>query len=372
MLIKLQDKQFEPYLSSTEVEGIITKIAHQINSDYAGKNPLFVAVLNGAFMFASDLMKNIKLNCEITFVKFNSYEGTASTGTVNELIGFNQNIEGRDLILIEDIVDTGQTLEKVLNILQTKGARSVKIASLLLKPSIFNKKYAVDYVGKYIPNKFVVGFGLDYNQYGRNLGEIYQLVAQNKEMINIVLFGPPGAGKGTQAEHLVEKYELFHLSTGDVFRHNIKNETELGKLAKSYMDQGKLVPDNVTIDLLISEVEKHPEAKGFIFDGFPRTEAQAAALDKILAGRDTEITMMLGLDVAENELKERLKKRALTSGRVDDADPVVIQKRIDVYRSETAPVKDFYNKQGKYIKIDGIGSIEDITQRLFDEIDRVK
>ena len=191
-------------------------------------------------------------------------------------------------------------------------------------------------------------------------------------MINIVLFGPPGAGKGTQAERLVEKYNLFHLSTGDVFRSNIKNETELGKLAKSFMDKGRLVPDEVTIKLLISEVDKNPEAKGFIFDGFPRTEPQADALDKILAEKETGISMMLGLDVEEDELKMRLLKRAETSGRADDADPAVIQNRIDVYKAETAPVKNFYDKQAKYIKIDGMGDMDDVTTRLFEAIDQSK
>jgi len=190
-------------------------------------------------------------------------------------------------------------------------------------------------------------------------------------MINIVLFGPPGAGKGTQAERLVKKYNLFHLSTGDVFRYNIKNETELGKLAKSFMDKGQLVPDDVTIQLLISEVEKHPEVEGFIFDGFPRTQPQAKALDEILTQRGTSIGMMLALDVEEEELRKRLLKRAEVSGRVDDADPVVIQNRINVYKNETMPVKEFYKAQHKYVQVNGIGNIDEITERLFSEIDAV-
>lgn len=188
-------------------------------------------------------------------------------------------------------------------------------------------------------------------------------------MLNIVLFGPPGAGKGTQSERLIEKYGLVHLSTGDVFRANIKGETDLGKLAKSYMDAGKLVPDEVTINMLRSEVVKHTAPKGFIFDGFPRTNAQAQALDEFLASLETEISLMLALEVEENELKTRLLKRAEVSGRPDDADPAVIEKRISVYNQETAPVKAFYQAQHKFIAIDGIGSIDDITQRLFSAID---
>lgn len=189
-------------------------------------------------------------------------------------------------------------------------------------------------------------------------------------MLNIVLFGPPGAGKGTQSERLIEKYGLVHLSTGDVFRANIKGETELGKLAKSYMDAGQLVPDEVTINMLRSEVVKHEAPKGFIFDGFPRTNAQALALDEFLASLHTEISLMLALEVEENELKTRLLKRAEVSGRPDDADPAVIEKRISVYNQETAPVKAFYQSQHKFVAIDGIGSIDDITSRLFTAIDQ--
>jgi adenylate kinase len=188
-------------------------------------------------------------------------------------------------------------------------------------------------------------------------------------MLNIVLFGPPGAGKGTQSERLIERYGLVHLSTGDIFRANIKGETELGLMAKSFMDQGKLVPDELTINMLRSEVLKHENPKGFIFDGFPRTNAQAQALDVLLDGLNAPITLMLALEVEESELKVRLVKRAESSGRVDDADPAIIENRIRVYNNETAPVKEFYMAQNKFKSIDGIGSIDEITQRIFEAID---
>ena len=175
-------------------------------------------------------------------------------------------------------------------------------------------------------------------------------------MLNIVLFGPPGAGKGTQSERLIDKYGLVHLSTGDIFRANIKGETDLGILAKSFMDNGQLVPDEVTINMLKAEVLN------------PRTNAQAAALDELLSEINTSITSMISLDVQEDELRERLANRAKTSGRPDDANPAVIQNRIDVYKNETAPVIDYYSAQNKWIKIDGLGTIQDITNRLFDAI----
>lgn len=189
-------------------------------------------------------------------------------------------------------------------------------------------------------------------------------------MLNIVLFGPPGAGKGTQSAKLIEKYHLVHLSTGDIFRANIKSATELGVLAKSYIDKGQLVPDEVTIGMLAGEVNKNPDAKGFIFDGFPRTQAQAKALDELLVSKGTGITMMLALEVEEEELRKRLLLRGKDSGRADDQDPAVIQKRIDVYNGETMPVKEFYQLQDKYRGIDGIGEIEAIFNALCAEIDK--
>jgi adenylate kinase len=181
-------------------------------------------------------------------------------------------------------------------------------------------------------------------------------------MLNIVLFGPPGAGKGTQSEMLISQYNLVHLATGDIFRFNIKNGTDLGKLAKGYMNQGQLVPDEVTIKMLNAEVEKHPKAEGFIFDGFPRTNPQAMA-------KGTAISCMLALEVSEDELKARLLKRAEVSGRADDANIEVIENRIRVYNNETAPVKSYFEQQNKLSLIDGTGTIESITERLLKAID---
>ena len=183
-------------------------------------------------------------------------------------------------------------------------------------------------------------------------------------MINLVLFGKPGAGKGTQAEFLKSKYELFHISTGDLFRHHITNATDLGKLAKSYMDQGDLVPDQVTIDMLKVAVESNPEVKGFIFDGFPRTTKQAIALDEFLTEKSMSITATVALEAADDVLIERLLNRGVTSGRADDQDEVKIRNRFDEYNSKTAPLRDFYEDQGKFHSINGIGSIEEITGRL--------
>ena len=188
-------------------------------------------------------------------------------------------------------------------------------------------------------------------------------------MLNLVLFGPPGAGKGTQSARLIDRYDLVHLSTGDIFRYNIKEGTELGVLAKSYIDQGALVPDEVTISMLEAEVNSNSDAKGFIFDGFPRTTAQAEALDVFLSSKGIKITAMLALEVDESELVSRLLERGKSSGRADDQNADVIKKRIQVYETETAILKDYYASQNKFIGVEGVGSIESITGRLCKEID---
>jgi hypoxanthine phosphoribosyltransferase len=174
-MITLHDKTFVPFISEQELDALISEMATKINADFAGKNPLFVAVLNGSFMFTSDLMKKITVDCELSFVKLASYNGTASAGVVNELIGLADNLNGRHVVVLEDIVDTGRTLEYLLEVLKIHELASLSIATLLLKPDVFDKKYKIHYVGKNIPNKFVVGFGLDYNELGRNLKAIYQL-----------------------------------------------------------------------------------------------------------------------------------------------------------------------------------------------------
>lgn len=190
-------------------------------------------------------------------------------------------------------------------------------------------------------------------------------------MINIVLFGKPGAGKGTQAEFLKEKYNLTHLSTGDIFRYNIKNETDLGKLAKSYMDKGDLVPDEVTIKMLEDTVEKNLNTEGFLFDGFPRTIAQAKALDDFLANKNWNITATISLEANDEILIKRLLERGKTSGRVDDQDEEKIRNRYLEYNEKTAPLINFYSNQNKFYAVNGIGSIDEITQRLSTVIDKL-
>src|SRR5690606_7714527 len=235
------------------------------------------------------------------------------------------NVKGRSVIIVEDVIDTGRTVKELVSMFSNIKVKRFKIASIFYKPDVYSGEYNIDYVGIKIPNKFIVGYGLDYKEQGRNLPEVYKL--KENKMINLVLFGKPGAGKGTQANFLKEEYNLKHISTGDVFRYNIKNNTELGKLAQSYMDKGDLVPDEVTIKMLQDEVEKNPDTSGFLFDGFPRTIAQAQALDEFLASRDMEVTATIALEANDEVLVKRLLERGKTSGRADDQDEEKIRNR---------------------------------------------
>ncbi|WP_314235369.1 adenylate kinase [Capnocytophaga sputigena] len=370
-LIKINDKTFEPYVSAEELNQIAERMASEVYQDLQESRPIFIAVLNGSFMFAADFLRHYKGECEISFVKMASYQGTQSTGKVHQLIGLSTPVEGRDVVILEDIIDTGNTLEEIYRLFENQKVKSFRIATLFFKPDAYKKDLKIDYVGKPIPNRFIVGYGLDFDEIARNLPQVYQLNT-SLTMTNLVLFGKPGAGKGTQAAFLKDKYNLVHISTGDIFRYNIKNETKLGKLAQSYMDKGDLVPDEVTIQMLQEEVEKNPNAEGFIFDGFPRTIAQAEALDAFLSSKGMRIHGTLALEADDEVLIKRLVERGKVSGRTDDQDEEKIRNRFTEYNEKTAPLIAFYQAQGKYHPINGIGTIEEITTRLSETIDKLK
>jgi adenylate kinase len=189
-------------------------------------------------------------------------------------------------------------------------------------------------------------------------------------MLNLILFGPPGSGKGTQSEKLILKYGLKHLSTGDLLRSEIAQQTQLGMEAKNFMDKGQLVPDAVVIGMIRSAIENNPAVKGFLFDGFPRTSAQAAALDQLMELKNTSIKMMLAMEVGEKELMSRLLKRGETSGRSDDTKEEVVKARIVEYHNKTAAVADYYSQFNKVVTIKGEGTVEDIFIALCNEIDQ--
>ena len=191
-------------------------------------------------------------------------------------------------------------------------------------------------------------------------------------MMNIILFGPPGSGKGTQASSIVKKYNLLHISTGDLFRYEIGNSTELGLLAKSYMNKGELVPDDVTIGMLKNKVDANPDVAGYIFDGFPRNVYQSEALDRILKEKGQTVNALLQLDVDDEEIVKRILNRGKTSGRGDDNDENIIRNRISIFNDETSPVYNYYDKSGKSTRINGIGSLEEIFDRLSTAIDAAK
>lgn len=188
---------------------------------------------------------------------------------------------------------------------------------------------------------------------------------------NVILFGPPGSGKGTQAKQLEKKFGLIQVSTGDLFRYELGNNTPLGQKARSYMDKGQLVPDEITIGMLKNKIDQYPDCGGFIFDGFPRTIPQAEALDNLLSDGEEQVDQLISLKVDDDEIVRRLLERGKTSGRADDANEEVIRKRIEVYKAETAPVYAYYDKKSLSVEIEGIGSIEEINDRLNALIDSI-
>lgn len=369
MIVKLHDKSFRPYICQKQIQQQVERLATEVYHDLKNERPIFVAFLNGAFMFAADFMKAYKGECEISFVRLASYEGMKSSGNVKQITGLSTSVKGRNVVVLEDIVDTGNTLQEIFSIFEQQEVKSLRVVTLFFKPEAYKKNFPIHHIGFSIPNQFIVGYGLDYDEIGRNLPQIYQLNTNN--MTNLVLFGKPGAGKGTQAVILKDKYNLIHISTGDLFRNHIKNQTQLGELAKSFIDKGELVPDQVTIDILKDEIEKNPNANGFIFDGFPRTIVQAQALDELLLSKGMQIDATLALDYDDEILVQRILERGKVSGRTDDQDESKVRNRFVEYREKTQPLINYYQEQGKLRTIRGEGTIENMTRLLSEEIDKI-
>lgn len=347
--IKILDRTFRLSIPHETIQERVKDVAERLNKDYSGKNPAMVCILNGAYMFAADLSRHLSFQPEIIFARFSSYEGMDTTGKVRELMGVSVNLHGRDVIIVEDIVDTGLTMHNVVPQFIAKGAKSVKICSFLQKPEKLQVDLEVDYVAIKIPNEFIVGYGLDYNGMGRNYRDIYTVLEDNKTqfetMKNIIIFGAPGSGKGTYSDAIREKYGMNHISTGDVLRNEINKGSELGIIAKSYIDEGQLIPDSLMIDILAQKYDSLDSSKGVIFDGFPRTTAQAEALKSMLESRGSSMGMMIELIVDEETLMARLLNRAKEQGRADDNEET-IRKRFKVYHDQTEPLSAWFKEEG--------------------------
>ena len=363
--ILLKDKYFVPYIPYERLEKAIDEVAERINHDFKDFDgiPIVLCVLNGSILFTAELMKRLDFPCEFSSVRLSSYEGTLSMGITRKVLGLTSSIKGRTIIVVEDIVDTGKTITDLYALLRDAGAKDVKICTMLLKPEVYKKDLKLDYVAMEIENRFIVGFGLDYDQLGRNSKDIYILDTQTP-MKHYLIFGPPGAGKGTQAARLVERFGLRHVSTGDLLRREIANGTALGLKAKSLIDKGELVPDSVVEGMIAAELEAHQDVKGFIFDGFPRTTAQAEHLDAMLEARGVKIDAVLSLAIPDETVYERIRHRAEVENRVDDTTPEIIRNRIDTYHAKTEPVIAYYKGKGVYKEIDGLGTIDEVFDKL--------
>jgi adenylate kinase len=367
--VRLFDKSFKPFISNERIEKAIDKVAEEINRDYEGCTdcPVLLCVLNGSLMFTAELMKRLNFNCELICIKLSSYNGTSTTGKVRETMGMTRSVEGKRVIVVEDIVDSGNTIVALKEILKEKGAAETKICTLLFKPEAYKKDMKLDYIAMEIPDDFIVGFGLDYNELGRNFKDIYIL---DSNMKYFILFGPPGAGKGTQATAMVEKYNLCHISTGELLRGEIAKGSELGLKAKALIDAGELVPDEVVEGMIENKFKTVTGVSGFLLDGFPRTIAQAEALDKMLANNGEAVTSVVSIMIPDTMIMERIKHRAAIEGRADDAKDETINNRIKTYHEKTEPLVDYYKKAGKYEEIYGTGTIEEVRGRIFTMMDK--
>ena len=370
--VKVLDKEFSLYIPQEKIENAIQAVADQVNIDLADKNPLFLVVLNGAFMFASELFKRLTIPCEISFVKLSSYAGTETTNVVRELIGLDHSLDGRHVVVVEDIVDTGHTMRYTLQKLRDLKAVDVRIATLFFKPANFQYDYPIDYKGMDIGNEFIEGYGLDYDQQGRNLPDIYKVIDNTKNttsaMRNIILFGPPGAGKGTQSQFLREKYQLTYISTGEILREEIAADTELGLQVKGIISQGGLVSDEIVAAIIEKKLSENLSSPGFLFDGYPRTVKQAEIRDEMMQKYGIALTGVRSLEVPENLLIERMLERGKISGRADD-NIDSIKHRFVEYEAKTKPVLDYYQGSGKLYAVNGVGEIPQIFKNLCEVID---
>ena len=370
--IQLFDKTFKPYIRHERIIEAIDGVARRVNDDFRGCTdiPVILCVLNGSIPFTGELLQRLEFNCQVISIKMSSYQGTQSTGTVLNVMGLTSSVRGRRVIICEDIVDTGNTIVALKEMLLDKeGAADVRICTMLLKPDVYDKPVKLDYVGMEIPNDFIVGFGLDYNELGRNNKDIYVI---DKPMKYYILFGPPGAGKGTHAGAIAQKYNLKHISTGELLRAEIAAGTELGKQAKTLIDAGSLVPDSVVEGMIETAFDSYPDVDGFLLDGFPRNLSQARDLDKLLEKRDESVTAVVGLMIDDKTIRERIKGRALIEGRADDASDATITHRIETYHAQTEPLIDYYKAAGKYhdVHVD-CGTIEENRARVLALVDSI-
>lgn len=367
--IKVHGKTFKPLISYGDLMKAIDEVAEKINADFKGCKdvPVLLCVLNGSIMFTAELMKRLDFQVEVVSMKLSSYSGMKSTGKTREVMGMTGSIEGKRVIVVEDIIDSGNTIVDIARILKERGATQMKVCTMLFKPECYSKDIPIDYVGMNIGDDFIVGFGLDYDELGRNNKEIYVI---DNTMKYFILFGPPGAGKGTQATAMVENYNLCHISTGDLLRGEIAKGTELGLKAKALIDAGELVPDEVVEGMIENKFKTVTGVAGFLLDGFPRTIAQAQALDAMLAKSQEEVTACVSLMIPDETIKERIKHRASIEGRADDANDETINNRIKTYHSKTEPLVEYYKNAGKYQEIDGIGTIDEVRGRIADVMDK--
>ena len=370
---------FVPFISRKEINARVKEIAAEISGRFEGRCPLLVCVLNGAFLFAADIFRELTIDAEITFIRLKSYDGMSSTGKVKQIHGLSEDIAGRDVIIVEDIIDTGHTMAGLLDDLRARHPHTISIATLLFKPDSLQTQISPDYVGFNIPTKFIIGYGLDLDGLARNLPDIWMIGEQaeqsttpNKTMRNVVIFGAPGSGKGTQSERIINRYGFHHISTGDVLRSHIKRGTELGAIADGYISKGQLIPDELMVKILadVLDNEVAPEAAGVIFDGFPRTVPQAEALERMLSERGRKVDVVVGLETDDDELTQRLLKRGQESGRSDD-NIETIRKRLDVYHNQTSPLRDYYDARGSYRRIEGKGHPDSIFEDIAKHIDAI-